>query len=38
MMTKIKETIKDRKNFILLCVTLILFTGWFCISKIFDFF
>lgn len=37
MMKKIKETIKDRKDFILLCVTLILFAGWLCISKIFDF-
>ena len=36
-MTKIKETIKDKKDFILLCVTLILFAGWLCISKIHDF-
>jgi hypothetical protein len=37
-MTKIKETIKDKKDFILLCVTIILIAGWFCVSKIFDFF
>ena len=37
-MTKIKETIKDWKDFILLCVIIIFFAGEFCISKIFDFF
>jgi hypothetical protein len=37
-MTKIKETIKDWKNFILLYVTIILFAVEFCISKILDFF
>lgn len=37
-MTKIEETVKDWKNFIFLCITVILITGYFFISKIFTFF
>lgn len=36
-MTKVKETIKDLKDFILLCVTIILIFVYFFISKIFEF-
>lgn len=37
-MKKIKETAKDWKDFILLCVTVVLIAGCFFISKAFDVF
>jgi len=37
-MKKIKETAKDWKNFILLCVTVVLIAGCFFVSKAFDVF
>ena len=35
---KLKETIKDWKDFILLCISVVLIAGCFFISKMFDFF
>ena len=37
-MTKLKETIIDWKDFILLCVTIVLIAGCFFISKAFEVF